>query len=337
MSNRQFRLTSRPTGRVERSHFELATGAIPTPDDRQLVVQVLYLSLDPTNRVWMQDIEQYMPPVAIGDVMRGNGLGRVVESRHPDYAAGDLVIGLVGWQDYALMSGDGAGRPFRIPPGLPFPLPALLGALGVTGLTAYFGLLELGKPVAGETVVVSAAAGAVGSVVGQLAKLKGCRAVGIAGTREKCELLTGELGFDAAVCYRDPDWRDQLAAACPQGIDINFENVGGDIMNGVLSRMNLRGRVVLCGLISGYNAGKRMLGPFDTILMKRLRVEGLIILDYAPRFMEGTMQLGQWLMQGKLISKDTIVDGLEQAPEALNMLFDGGNLGKLLVKVADAA
>ncbi|MBZ0237325.1 MAG: NADP-dependent oxidoreductase [Deltaproteobacteria bacterium] len=332
--NRQFRLASRPEGKVQRSNFDAVDGDVPSPGAGQLLVRTKYLSLDPTNRVWMQDIEQYLPPVQIGEVMRGVGLGEVIESQHPDFKAGDLVIGMVGWQEVAVLDGGGPNKPTRLPPGLPFPEPAFLGALGVTGITAYFGLLELGKPKAGETVVVSAAAGAVGSVAGQIAKLQGCRVVGIAGSADKCAWLTGELGFDAAICYRDADWKEQLRAACPEGIDVDFENVGGDIMSTVLAGMNLHGRVVLCGLISGYNTGKRMLGPFDTVLMKRLTVSGFIILDYAPRFMEAVMQLGQWMMQGKLRHADTIVDGLDAAPEALNMLFDGGNRGKLLVRVA---
>lgn len=335
MANRQFRLARRPTGRVERSNFELTIGDVPAANDGQIVLQTLYLSLDPTNRVWMEDVPQYLPPVKIGDVMRGIALGRVVESKHPGYAVGDLVVGMHGWQDYSVLTPDGSGNSLKVPSGVPFPPPAFLSVLGFTGITAYHGIVDIGKPAPGETVVISAAAGAVGSVAGQLAKIAGARAVGIAGSRDKCEWLTGELGFDAAVCYRDADWIDQLAAACPKGIDVNFENVGGDIMNAVIARMNLHGRVVLCGLISGYNEGKRAFGPYDTVLMKRLRVQGFIIIDYAPHFQAAAMQLGQWLMQGKLKSRETIVEGLESAPEALNMLFDGGNTGKLLVKVAE--
>ncbi len=333
--NRQYRLAARPSGRVKQSDFAVVDAPVAGPGPGQLLVRTLYLSIDPTNRMWMEERPTYLPPVGIGEVMRGFGLGEVVASASPDFEVGDLVVGMVGWQEVALLEGSGPLKPMRLPPGLPFPLPAFLGTLGVTGITAYFGLLELGKPKEGETVVVSAAAGAVGSVVGQIAKIRGCRAVGIAGSVDKCAWLTGELGFDAAVCYRDADWRKQLRAACPQGIDIDFENVGGDIMNGVMAEMNLHGRVVLCGLISGYNEGQRMLGPFDTILMKRLTVSGFIILDYARRYLEAIMQLGQWMMQGKLRHQDTIVDGLDRAPEALNLLFDGGNRGKLLVKVAE--
>src|SRR5688572_31659988 len=221
-ANRQIRLARRPEGRVKRSDFESLTGEVPAIGADQVLVRTKYLSLDPTNRVWIER-DSYLPAVKIGEVMRGVGLAEVLESQSPDYKAGDLVIGMVGWQEVAALDATGPNKPMRLPPGLPFPQPAFLGALGVTGITAYFGLLELGKPKAGETVVVSAAGGAVGTVVGQIAKLKGCRVVGIAGSADKCAWLTAELGFDAAVCYKDADWKAQLAAACPNGIDIDFE------------------------------------------------------------------------------------------------------------------
>jgi NADPH-dependent curcumin reductase len=331
--NLQLRLKSRPVGRVTAANFDVVSAPVTAPASGQILVRTRYLSLDPTNRVWMEERPSYLPPVEIGAVMRGFGLGEVIESASSEYKVGDLVLGMVGWQEVATLEDQGALKPMRLPPGLPFPQAAFLGTLGVTGITAYFGLLELGKPKEGDTVVVSAAAGAVGTVVGQIAKIKGCRVVGIAGSADKCAWLTGELGFDAAINYKDADWRDQLRRACPKGIDIDFENVGGDIMNSVMAEMNLHGRVVLCGMISGYNEGQRMMGPFDTILMKRLTVQGFIILDYAPRYMEAVMQLGQWMMQGKLRHQDTVVEGLEKAPETLNMLFDGGNRGKLLVKI----
>jgi NADPH-dependent curcumin reductase CurA len=285
----------------------------------------------------MTDIEQYMPPVALGEVMRGGGLGQVVASNHPGYQVGDLVTGLTGWQDYVVTDGSGLGALTVLPKGLPVPLPALMGALGVTGLTAYFGLLDIGQPKAGETVVVSSAAGATGSVVGQIAKIRGCRVVGIAGGPEKCAWITDDLGFDAAVDYKRSGWQARLRAACPAGVDVNFENVGGEIMDEVMGCMNLGGRVVLCGMISGYNAAEPMRGRFDVVLMKRLRVQGFIILDFLPRFAEGAMQLAQWMMEGKLKHRETIVEGLEQAPVAINQLFDGTNVGKLLVKVAEPA
>ena len=333
--NRQFRLKSRPVGRLKPSDFDLVEAPIPKAGAGQAVAKLLYLSLDPTNRIWVTEQESYLPPVQIGEVMRGGGLAQIVESQRPDYAVGDLITGLTGWQEYALI--DDAAMVQLIPKGLPVPLPALMGVLGVTGLTAYFGLLDIGQPRAGETVVVSAAAGATGSVAGQIAKLKGCRVVGIAGGAEKCAWLTRELGFDAAVDYKAADFPARLRAACPAGVDVNFENVGGAIMDTVMEQMNLNGRVALCGMISGYNSGEPMRGRFDLILTKRLHVQGFIVLDFVSRFAEGAMQLAQWLMEGKLVHRDTIVDGFEQAPTALNLLFDGGNVGKLLVKVADPA
>jgi NADPH-dependent curcumin reductase CurA len=334
-TNRQFLLRERPTGRIEPSCFELVRKPIPKAGPNQAVARVLYLSLDPTNRVWMTDVEQYMPPVAIGEVMRGGGLAEIVESNNPAYQVGDYAVGLTGWQDYVVADGTGVASLTPLPKGLPVPLTAMMGALGVTGITAYFGMMDIGKAKPGETVVVSAAAGATGSVAGQIAKIQGARAVGIAGGRQKCEWIVDELGFDAAVDYKARDWKELLARACPKGIDVNFENVGGEIMAEVMARMNHGGRVVLCGMISGYNSAERMSGPFDTILMRRLRVEGFIVIDYIPRFPEATMQLAQWFMEGKIKSRETIVDGLEQAPTAINMLFDGGNIGKLIIKVAE--
>lgn len=329
--NRQFRLRRRPTGRVTPEDFELVEAPVPKAGPGQAVARLLYLSLDPTNRIWISDADSYLPPVQIGEVMRGGGIARIVESQTPAYAVGDLVSGLTGWQDYVLL--DGSVMVQKVPGTLGVPPQALLGALGVTGLTAYFGLLELGQPRPGETVVVSAAAGATGSVAGQIAKIKGCRVVGIAGGARKCAWLTEELGFDAAVDYKTPGWPERLGAACPNGIDVNFENVGGEIMDEVMARMNHGGRVVLCGLISGYNSGEPMRGRFDLVLVRRLRVQGFIVLDFLPRFEEALTQLAAWYHAGTLRHRDTIVDGLENAPTALNMLFDGENVGKLLVRV----
>ena len=329
--NRQWRLKARPVGRIKASDFELVEAPVPKAGPGQAVARLRFLSLDPTNRIWVTDAESYLPPVQIGEVMRGGGIAEVVESNTPDYAVGDLVTGLTGWQEYVLLDGSAMVQP--LPKGLPVPPEVFMGVLGVTGLTAYFGLLDVGRPQAGETVVVSAAAGATGSVAGQIAKLKGCRAVGIAGGVDKCRWLTDELGFDAAVDYKADGWPRRLREACPNGIDVNFENVGGEIMDEVMSAMNLNGRVALCGMISGYNSGEPMRGRFDLILTKRLHVQGFIVLDFLPRFAEGTMQLAQWYAEGKVKHRDTIVDGFEQAPTALNMLFDGRNLGKLVVRV----
>jgi NADPH-dependent curcumin reductase CurA len=331
--NRQLRLKSRPKGPVSRENFELATESIPELSDGQALARVRYLSIDPTMRIWMADIPQYMPPVALGEVMRSFGLAEVIESRNPNFKKGDKLAGFTGLQEYIVVDGREA-RPFQKTPSIPFVSDsAFLGVFGVNGLTAYFGMMEIAKPQKGETLVVSAAAGATGSIAGQIGKIHGCRVVGIAGGEEKCSWLTKDLGFDAAVNYKQPDWKEKLAAATPKGVDIDFENVGGEIMNTVLSRMNLFGRVVLCGLISGYNQEDPGLASFATVLIKRLRVQGFIILDYAPRFMEAATELGKWKMFGKLKDRETLVEGLEKAPDAINMLFTGANIGKLIVKL----
>lgn len=335
--NRRFLLASRPTGRIDPEHFRLVESEIPEIGPGEVLVRNCYLSLDPTNRIWMTDRKQYMPPVQIGDVMRGGAAGQVIRSNNPAFPVGAIVQGLLGWQDYAAIGAGGEIPLVRLPKGLPMSIPTAMGLLNITGFSAYFGLLDVGTPKAGETVVVSAAAGAVGSIVGQIAKIKGCRAVGIAGTPEKCAWIKDELGFDAAINYRDADWQQQLKAACPDGIDVNFENVGGAILDEVLWRMNMRGRVSLCGLISSYNATDPVPGPynFSMILMKRLRVEGFIVTDFAPRFREAAAELVKWYAEGKIKYRETIVEGLENAPVAINQLFDGGNTGKLIVKIAD--
>jgi NADPH-dependent curcumin reductase len=332
-TNRQLRLKSRPKGPVSRDNFELVTQPIPELAEGQALARVRYLSIDPTMRIWMADIPQYMPPVAIGEVMRSFGLAEVVESRNLDFKRGDKIVGLTGLQEYTLIGGSEA-RSFQKVPSVPLVSDsAFLGVLGINGLTAYFGMMDIAKPQKGETLVVSAAAGATGSIAGQIGKIHGCRVVGIAGSVEKCSWLMEKLGFDAAINYKQPDWKEKLAAATPQGIDIDFENVGGEIMHTVLSRMNLFGRVVVCGLISGYNKEDPGLASFATVLIKRLRVQGFILLDYAPKFMEAGTQLGKWKIFGKLKDRETIIKGLEKAPDAINMLFTGENIGKMLVEL----
>jgi len=332
-TNRQFILSSRPKDLVTPEVLKLTESPIPTVAEGQALARVKYLSMDPTMRIWMADIPQYMPPVELGEVMRAFGLAEIVQSRHPDYKKGDKLMGLTGLQEYVLISGKEA-RAFQKLPSIPFLSDVnFLGTLGVTGLTAYFGLLEIGKPQSGETLVVSAAAGATGSIAGQIGKIQGCRVVGIAGSDEKCKWIQDELGFDAAINYKHPDWRAKLSAATPNGIDIDFENVGGEIMQAVLDRMNLHGRVVLCGLISGYTKQDPALASFGQVLIKRLRVEGFIILDYASNYVDAGKQLGMWKMMGKLKDKQTIVKGFEKAPEAINMLFQGANTGKLIVEL----
>jgi NADPH-dependent curcumin reductase CurA len=332
-TNRQLLLKSRPTGLISRDHFASTTTPLPELRDGQALAKVHFLSVDPTMRIWMSEREGYMPPVGIGEVMRAGGIAQVIASKNPEFHEGDFVLGLTGFQEYVLL-GAGEPVPFRKLPQLPgVPLSAFLGTLGMTGITAYFGMTEIGKPKAGETLVVSAAAGATGSVAGQIGKIHGCRVVGIAGSAEKCAWLTGELGFDHAIDYKKSGWKKDLASACPQGIDIDYENVGGDIMHTVMSRMNLFGRIVLCGLISGYTAEDPGMASFGTVLVKRLRVQGFIVLDYAPRFTEAVTQLAQWMLAGKLKDRQTVVEGLENAPDALAMLFSGGNIGKTVVKL----
>jgi len=332
-TNHQWKLTSRPTGLITPDVLQLTESPIPSIEDGQALGRVKYLSLDPTMRIWMADIPQYMPPVQLGDVMRAFGLAEIIESRHPDFKNGDKVMGLTGLQEYAIITGK-ESRAFQKLPSIPFLSDTnFLGTLGINGLTAYFGFLEVGKPQSGETLVVSAAAGATGSIAGQIGKIHGCRVVGIAGSEEKCTWIKDHLGFDAAINYKLPDWKERLAAATPNGIDIDFENVGGSIMQAVLDRMNLHGRVVLCGLISGYTRQDPALASFSQIIIKRLRVEGFLILDYASKFMDAGKQLGMWKMMGKLKDKQTILKGLDKAPEGINMLFQGSNTGKLLIEL----
>ena len=330
--NRRFLLRERPVGRIDDQTFEYVEEGVPQIGEDEALVRTEWISLDPTNRTWIADTPTYLPPVAIGEVMRAGAVARVVASNSDRYTVGQLVQGLVGWQDYAVASKE---APLMVMPDIPGVSPShLLGALGMTGLTAYVGMLDIGKPQAGETVVVSAAAGAVGSIAGQLAKRQGARVVGIAGGPDKCALLTGELGFDAAVDYKADDWHAQLKAATPDGIDVDFENVGGEIMEAVFGRLNIRARVALCGLISGYNddapAGPR---NFGRLLIQRVHLEGFIVLDHFGRAGEIVPQLAGWMGDGSLKAQETVVEGFEQLPTAINMLFDGGNVGKLVVKV----
>lgn len=336
-SNRQWRLKKRPVGEIKPGDLELIDSPKPVPGPNEMLVRNIYLSLDPTNRIWMSDMEQYMPPVGLGDVMRGGTLGVVEQSNDPGFAVGDLVIpGLGGWQDYTIAQSSGMFAAQKLPkiPGLP--VSTFMSALGFTGATAYFGLLDIGQLKEGETVVVSAAAGAVGQIVGQIAKIKKCRVVGIAGSDEKCRYVVDDLGFDACINYKKEDVAAALKRECPNGIDVDFENVGGEILDAVLTNINLKARIVLCGLISQYNAKDPVPGPynFTMLLMKRARVEGFIIIDFMPRLGEFAMQMAQWLMEGKIKDRVDISDGLENAITTLGKLFTGGNTGKLLVRIS---
>ncbi|AGG90306.1 putative NADP-dependent oxidoreductase [Rhodanobacter denitrificans] len=329
--NRQLRLKTRPEGLVRREDFDLVEQPVPELKDGEVLVRVLYLSMDPTNRVWMRDIPQYLPPVAIGEVMRALGLGRVVQSRSAQYHEGDLVQGLTGWQDYLVLHESAKGY-VRLPADPGIPLPTLLGAAGMSGVTAYYGLTEIVPVQAGETLVVSAAAGSVGSVAGQLGKIMGARVVGIAGGPDKCRHLTAELGFDAAVDYKAADFKQQLKATTPDGVHVNFENVGGEVMRAVLSRMVIGGRVALCGLISGYNSAERPGDDYGILVMKRLSMRGFLVLDYT-RTREAVQALAGWIRDGRLKAEETVAEGLENAPEVLNRLFDGSHRGKLVLRV----
>ncbi len=332
MSNRMVKLAQRPTGMAKRENFAIEDGPVPQPGPGEFRVRVQYISLDPAMRGWMNDAKSYVAPVGIGEVMRAYAVGTIEASNNPAFKVGDAVQGLLGVQTYAISNGKGV---VKVDPSQA-PLQRWVGGLGMPGWTAYFGLLEVGQPKAGETVVVSAASGAVGSVVGQIAKIKGCRAVGIAGGPDKCRYVTQELGFDACVDYKAGNLAKDLKAAAPKGIDVNFENVGGDILDAVLPQMNLFGRIAVCGLISAYNATQAPQGPKNlrAVLTQRLRMQGLIVFDWANRVPEAISQLGQWHKEGKLkIREDVREGGIDAFPEVLNLLYTGGNNGKLVLKV----
>lgn len=333
MERHVWRLARRPVGDIADGDLIYRQEPVPELADGQFLLRVNYLSLDPTNRIWMSDMEQYMPPVEIGAPMRGGVVGRVVASRKDGVSEGMLMAGLGEWADHIVTDGTGM-MPFPELPGIS--VAAAFGTFGVVGPTAYFGLLDIGQPKPGETLVVSAAAGGVGQIVGQIGKLKGCRVIGIAGGAEKCRYVTDELGFDAAIDYKAGDVGTALDRLAPDGVDINFEQVGGPIMSAVLDRMKLFGRVALCGMISTYNAtdATEEPGRWTMILMRRLTIRGFIVTDFAPRMGEAVQQLAQWMMEGKLKTRQDIRPGLEHANETVKLLYSGGNFGKLLVEVA---
>ena len=333
--NRQWLLAARPHGLVKESDFEYRESPIPEIADDEVLVRNLYLSFDPAMRGWMQDRKSYLPPVAIGEPMRASCVGQVIESRHPRFTPGDLVQGVLGWQDYAAASSGGPMPISRIPSEFPMTLP--LHVLGITGLTAYFGVLDLGRPQAGETVVVSAAAGATGSVAGQVARLQGCRVIGIAGGAEKCDWVTQEAGFDAAIDYKSEDVRGRLRELCPDGIHIYFDNVGGEILDAALTLIASGARIVLCGGISSYNEETPPPVPrnYLNMIAQHARMEGFLVFDYLPRFREALQQLGDWIRRGELAYREDIQHGFENAPRTFLRLFEGKNIGKQLLKIAD--
>jgi NADPH-dependent curcumin reductase CurA len=332
-ANRQVRLAKRPAGGlVTPDLFSIKDVPIPEPGLGEFRVKLSYISLDPAMRGWINEGRSYIRPVALGEAMRGYAVGAVEKSNTPDFKPGDTVQGLFGVQRYAVSNGE---HVVKVDTRLA-PLERWLGALGMPGWTAYFGLLEVGKPKAGETVVVSAAAGAVGSVVGQIAKIKGCRAVGIAGGPKKCRYVTDTLGFDACVDYKSGNFAADLRAACPGRVDVCFDNVGGDILDTILLQMNLFGRIAVCGLISAYNAAEPPPGPKNlrAVLTQRLRMQGLIVFDWADRIPEAIRELGSWHAQGKLrVREDVREGGVDAFPDVLNLLFTGENFGKLVLKV----
>ncbi len=336
--NRRILLNSRPDGEPQRDNFRLEEVDVPEPGEGELLLRTIYLSLDPYMRGRMSDAESYADPVELNDVMVGATVCRVEHSNHPDFAAGELVLGQSGWQDFAVSNGTGL---VRLSPEMQRPSLAL-SALGMTGFTAYMGLLDIGQPQAGETVVVAAATGAVGSMVGQIAKIKGCRAVGVAGGAKKCQFAMEELGFDACVDHHADDFAEQLATSCDQGIDVYYENVGGKVFDAVMPLLNVKARIPLCGLIAHYNDTELPPGPdrlsllTKTILIKRLKIQGFIIFDdYGSQYGEFMNEMDGWIRTGKITVQEDIVDGLEHAPEAFLGLLKGKNFGKLVVRVAE--
>ena len=329
MENRRVVLASRPAGWVTEDNFRIESAAVPSPGEGEVLVKNLWLSLDPYMRGRMSEAKSYVKGVELGEVMVGQTVGEVLESKNAKFKQGDYVLTQLGWQLY------GVSKEITKVEASRAPLSYYLGVLGMPGMTAYFGLKELGQPKAGETVVVSAASGAVGSVVGQLAKIWGCRAVGIAGGPEKCGYVTRELGFDACVDYKAGNLHRDLKAACPKGVDVAFENVGGEILDGVLRQMNLFSRVVVCGLIAEYNATE----PYGyknmrAVLVNRIRMQGMIVFDWKERYGEALQALAGYLAAGRLKTRESVVEGLENAPRGLISLLKGGNFGKQLVKLA---
>ena len=339
VTNHQFRLAARPVGLLKASDWSYTEEPVREPADGEVLVKIQYISLDPAMRGWVNEGRSYIPPVGIGEVMRALAAGEVIASNHPEVAVGDHVTGLLGVQEYAVAHG---GAVMKVDTSL-VALPVYLSTLGMPGMTAYFGLLDIGRPKEGETVVVSGAAGAVGAVVGQIAKLKGARVVGIAGGPEKCRYVVEELGFDAAIDYKAQDVAAGLGEHCPKGIDVYFDNVGGEILDAALAHLARNARVVICGAISQYNAtGERglsgMKGPSNylSLLVNHASMTGFVVSDYGDRYAEGAREMAEWLAAGKVKSREDIAEGLETFPETLLRLFSGENNGKLVLKVADA-
>ena len=329
--SRRVLLTARPEGLPSDEHFTVEEGPVPEPGEGEIVVALSHISLDPAMRGWMRDVPSYLPPVGLGEVMRAGGVGEVIASNHDGFSEGDHVVGNFGVTEHAVSDGNGV---FKIDLGHA-PAPAYLGVLGMTGMTAYFGLLDIGQPQEGETVVVSGAAGAVGSIAGQIAKLKGCRVVGIAGGPEKCRHVVEDLGFDACIDYKNEDVGKGLKQHCPDRVNVYFDNTGPPILDAVLTRLAMHARVVICGSIAQYNE-ERPVGPanYMMLLVMRSRMEGFLVFDYARRFGEGAADIGRWISEGRLTYREDIVPaGIDQFPTVLRRLFEGGNVGKLVLEV----
>ncbi|NND80064.1 MAG: NADP-dependent oxidoreductase [Maribacter sp.] len=332
--NKQLLFVKRPQGEADASTWSLETNPIPEIGEGEILIKHHYISLDPAMRGWMNEGKSYIEPMAIGSVMRAGSVGEVIDTKnHPKFKVGDFVSGFGGVQQYAVSDGTNL---YPVDPNLA-PLPTYIGTLGMPGMTAYFGILEVGKIKEGDIVVVSGAAGAVGSIVGQIAKIKGCKVIGIAGGPDKCKYIVEELGFDGAIDYKNEDVNKRLKEECPKGLDVYFDNVGGEILEAALGRLRMHARIVICGAISQYNNRAAMKGPrnYLSLLVNRATMQGMVVFDWASRYGEAALAMGTWLAQGKLKSKEAIYDGIENFPQTYNRLFSGEKLGKLVLKVIE--
>ncbi|MEM6318544.1 MAG: NADP-dependent oxidoreductase [Bacteroidota bacterium] len=333
--NKQLKLAKRPFGMPDADTWTLEENPIPTIKKGEFLLRQDYISLDPAMRGWMNDAKSYIPPVQIGEVMRAGSIGEVVESKHPDFAVGDTVTGWGGVQQYIATSGQGF---YKVDTNLA-PMPVYIGTLGMPGMTAYFGILEVGQIKEGETVLVSGAAGAVGSVVGQVAKIKGCKVIGIAGGPEKCKYVVEELGFDACIDYKNENVYKGIKQAAPKGIDVYFDNVGGEILDIALTQIRMRARIVICGAISQYNNKTNVKGPSNylALLVNRARMEGMVVMDYAKDYGTAAKNMGMWMAQGKLKSREDVYEGIENFHDTFKRLFTGEKMGKLVLKITEPA
>ncbi|MEM9546709.1 MAG: NADP-dependent oxidoreductase [Bacteroidota bacterium] len=333
MTNKQLILVKRPVGMPSADTWKLKESAVQELKDGEVLIQNHYISLDPAMRGWMNETKSYIPPIPIGDVMRAGSIGKVIQSKNPKYKEGEVLTGWGGVQQYIVTDGEGY---YPVDISLA-PMPMYIGTLGMPGMTAYFGILEVGKIKEGDTVLVSGAAGAVGSVVGQIAKIKGCKVIGIAGGPDKCKYLVDELGFDGAIDYKNENIYSGIKQYCPKGIDVYFDNVGGEILDAALSRLRMHARIVICGAISQYNNTTAIKGPSNylSLLVNRATMQGMVVMDYAKGYRDAAMQMGQWMMAGKLKSREDIYEGIENFHDTFQRLFTGEKKGKLVLKVLE--